>query len=506
MKIILFILLIITMTFYINFKIFSDDSAELLIKNIKLKLILNTPDYVIIPGDRFLLEYSNKNEEIWVDSNYVLTSQIFGNIKVKGLTLQILKDQITEKMQDILGKNIVYKLNMIDFGVSNILIKGEIKISKYIQGSGIDRLDFFYSIIEKTEYSSIRNIKVIRDEKETFYDLFLYYRNGDLSQNPIIMPQDIIEILHKEREIKITGAVRRSGIYELKQNEDIKTLLDFTGGFKENSYQQITKITTYNKENEKFIIKYINLKEKTDYNPAHLDEIFVYDKSIIQPIVFIEGAIKVDSIKVNPDKIDESKIVVDEKTEKVVSIRFNDGEKILDILKKIDGFFEDADLENSYIVRQNDGVNIFKINIFNLIYKNDFNNNIEIFNLDRIVIPLKQTKIAVLGMVKNPVLFEFERNKTALYYIQKAGGVIPINGNNSYFWLIRKGSNKPLRISMSHSETTIINEGDRIEIKPSGLYWVNSIFPTINSFLGLTISASSLIISISDFYYRLQNY
>ena len=90
-------------------------------------------------------------------------------------------------------------------------------------------------------------------------------------------------------------------------------------------------------------------------------------------------------------------------------------------------------MSNSFCSHKDATTQRFKIDLYSLFYENNLDKNIEIMNLDKIVMPTKQIQIGVLGMVKNPQVFSFERNKSALYFIQKAGGVVPINGNNKSF-------------------------------------------------------------------------
>ena len=500
------IFLIVKMIFLlINTILYSDENN--VNKNevnqfLKIKLILTTPDYKITPGDRFVIEYSNRREELFVDFSYNITSNAFGSILTKGLTLKMLKNLVTEKMKKQVGKDIVYKFDMIDYGIYNVLVRGEVQSTKFISGCGIDRLDYYFSNAGITQYSSSRKIKIIRNSKELYFDLFLYNRYGDLKQNPIINPNDIIEITKADKKITITGAIYRQGEYELLPNENIEDLLNYANGFTEEAYPEFTRVSSILEESPEYVSKYVNLKTDKDIILHNRDNIYVYDRSIIQPVVFIEGAIKgidADDKKDDQFTIDTSEV---SQEEKYLTIRINKGERLLDVIAKVGGLDQGADLKNAYIVRSKVGENIFKIYLYDLLYKNDMSKNIEIYNLDKIVIPSRSVSVGVLGMVKNPQLFSYERNKSVLYYIQKAGGVIPINGNNSIFWLIRKGDNRPKRILMSKAESIIICEGDRIEIKPSGLYWSNSIFPTINSFLGLTIGSSNLVLNLTDFYYR----
>lgn len=495
MKRIYFFIILVIKLIILNLNIISEENInekKYLNDTQKLKLIITSPDYYITPGDRFLIDFSGRKEEIFVDANYNLISNSFGKLIVKDITIKELYELIDNQIRIQRGGNVLYKLEMIDYGIYNILIKGEVKNTTNVTGSGLDRIDYYFKEAQTTEYSSIRKIKLIRDNKEMIFDLFLYQKYGDQSNNPIVRPGDVLEITKIVREIDISGAIKNPDKYELLPDENIDDLITYANGYKEEAYPELTRINSIN--NDEYISKYYNLKEDKDIILKHRDSIYVYDKSIIQPTIFIQGAFR----GINNDET--SDILSDE--EKVLVLKISKGEKLLDIIERIGGVKENADLINAYIVRANGDEIIFKLDLYDLLYKNDFTKNIEIRDLDRIVIPSKNIKIGVMGMVKNPQLYSFENNKSVLYYIQKAGGVVPINGNYSFFWLIRKNTKLSKKINMVNADTTIVNQGDVIEIRPSGLYWSNSIFPTINSFLSLTISASSLAVSITDLIYR----
>lgn len=79
----------------------------------------------------------------------------------------------------------------------------------------------------KTDFSSIRNIKVVSENgKEHICDLFKYYRNGDYNNNPFLRPNDKIILSRYDRKVSISGAVERQGTYELLNGENLSDLIN----------------------------------------------------------------------------------------------------------------------------------------------------------------------------------------------------------------------------------------------------------------------------------------
>ena len=59
------------------------------------------------------------------------------------------------------------------------------------------------------------------------YMSFLY---GDNSSDINLRPNDVILVILANKNIQITGAVKRSGIYEITGNENANTLITYAGG------------------------------------------------------------------------------------------------------------------------------------------------------------------------------------------------------------------------------------------------------------------------------------
>ncbi len=498
-KINLFVLLFFTLIFAGS----ADDNGNVFVAKDynKLKLILTSPDYKAVPGDRFLLEYSDRIEYLFIDQNYYITSKVFGKVKVEDFTINKIYEIINDKMQIYLGKNIIFKFEMLDFGIFQVLVKGEVKNSLMITSSGIDRLDYIFSKTPITEYTSQRKIKLFRDGKSEYFDLFHFQKYGDINKNPLLRPGDIIEFEQKDKSVEIKGEVKSPGKYELLKNENLKMLLSFANGLTLYAYPELTNIMRVSggsKENSSF---YIDIIKENDYILNNLDEITINNNINLQPVVFIRGAVN-NLKKDHKSEVQLTDLREAEKKEVDIILRIENGTKIFDVLNRLEGFKDSADLKNGYIIRIKENVSVFTVNLFDLYYKNDMSKNIELYNLDQIVIPSKNIDIGVYGMVKNPGLIKYENNKNALYYILESGGVIPINGNNTAFWLIRKNSATPQIYTMNKATDIIIQEGDRIEIKPSGMHASTYILPIINSFLGLSINAASLAVSINTLYYN----
>ena len=192
------------------------------------QLAMSTPDYPVTAGDVYTLSFVLGNSPftytIPLDSTYKIRVANLGVLNCKGLTFKELKNQVLL----LVTKN--YPMSGAQFVLSSssnffVSVTGEVPKSSEQKVWALTRLSDVVSE-NLTEYSSIRNIKIISESKEEkTYDLFKAERTGDFSQNPYLRPNDKIVINRLYKKVTINGAVERSGTYELLEGENLQQLI-----------------------------------------------------------------------------------------------------------------------------------------------------------------------------------------------------------------------------------------------------------------------------------------
>ena len=80
---------------------------------------------------------------------------------------------------------------------------------------------------------SLREIKIYRKNKLIkTVDLYDYITTGALTEDIRLMNNDVIFIPIRNNSISLTGSVKKTGIFELKDDEGLNELVGFAGGFK----------------------------------------------------------------------------------------------------------------------------------------------------------------------------------------------------------------------------------------------------------------------------------
>ena len=192
-------------------------------------------DYIISLKDQFSIILSGSKDARF-NLDVKLDGTIFfpelGSVSVVGLTFKDVKTKLSQLIaQAYIGVN-------IDVSLQNLSAK-KVTIVGAVNTPGTYLVNPFSTITGALAYSggiseigSLRDIKLIRNNKEVFsFDLYDLLIKGDRSNDITIEAGDTLLINAAMQFVEITGAVRRPGIYEVLEGETINSLVDFALGF-----------------------------------------------------------------------------------------------------------------------------------------------------------------------------------------------------------------------------------------------------------------------------------
>lgn len=367
-------------------------------------------DYPVTAGDIYQLSFAAGTSPISytlpVDSSYTIKVANLATLNGAGKTFMQLKAQV----EAIVNRN--YPMGGVQFyilkpAVFKVVVKGEVPYTQIKSSWALNRLSSMITPDCLTEFSSTRFVQVIsKDGKSNEYDLFQAYRNGDLSQNPYIRPEDTIVIKRYDRKIHIAGDVERPGTYEILPGENLKQLVENYGGGLKNTADitRISLVRTNGSENPSGNTLYLSdTSISSNFELKNLDSVNIPSFNELRPSVTLEGIIR------NPEiEAAEAAGIAAESTDRELTrsfkkpIRFFEGENYAQFVRRIQGSFVNySDLENSYIIRNGQKINL---NISELLKNYNLQSQLFVQKDDRIVIPFSQTltnKILINGEVKS---------------------------------------------------------------------------------------------------------
>ena len=229
----------------------------------------------------------NQNSKLEVDRNGNINIPKVGSMFIYNLTFIKLKKILAQKYRSIY-KNIKINIDLDRTTPIQITIAGE------VNAPGIYNIPAFSTIKDAlivskgiSEYGSFRNIKLIRKGRivKTF-DIYKLIEQGDTSYLKYILQNgDGIIISKAKKTIQITGEIIKSGIYELRNFENLKSILKYAGGLKVQASKTIAKLERIS--DNKRVVKDISISksfrlkngDKITILPINIknsDSVFIY--------------------------------------------------------------------------------------------------------------------------------------------------------------------------------------------------------------------------------------
>ncbi|MEO2085230.1 MAG: SLBB domain-containing protein [Marinoscillum sp.] len=202
--------------------------------------------YILAPGDVLRIYVFGDNTyqaEVKIDLNGNILLPDIGMFFASGYTFSSLKNRLNA----FLGKSFSGlidspKRSFLDVSLTQ-LRPVKITVLGESNAPGPHLISGFATVLNALYASggiktsgSLRDIQVFRNNKlRKTIDLYDYITRGSLDGDIRLMNNDIIFIPIRVNTVELSGTVKNPSIYELKDNEGINNLLDYSGGLNANS-------------------------------------------------------------------------------------------------------------------------------------------------------------------------------------------------------------------------------------------------------------------------------
>lgn len=234
-------------------------------------LKIATPkSYILGPDDELIIDingYSEDHYNLTVNADGYIKINRIGNVYVAGLTIEEAKQRIISKLSQIFiglkregsgpsKTNLYASLSLGNIRTVSVLVQGEVMFPGTYSVSSLSRvMNVLYLAGGPNEKGTFREIQVIRDKKVfATVDLYDFLTSGIQKNDISLQDQDVIKVGVYKKRIEVKGKVKRPAIFELKENENLKTVLEeFSGGFSEDAFKDLVKITRYTNRDRKLI-------------------------------------------------------------------------------------------------------------------------------------------------------------------------------------------------------------------------------------------------------------
>jgi polysaccharide export outer membrane protein len=256
-------------------------------------------DYRIGPGDLIEIQlFGQRNDSftLWISREGMLRFPGIGPIHAfeQGTTFLELKNHLKEKIREHLGEGVQSSITLGAFRSIRIFLLGEVrKQGAYTVSALSTTINALMSCGGIKKSGSLRKIQLKRAGKIVstldLYDLLL---RGDTSADEALQPGDVIFVPVVEKQVTISGAVKRPAKYEILGGETLSEIIDLSGGTTDRSVLDLIRLERLNSD-FRTIVKNLNFSEHKDFVITSGDLISIgFAGSSIRNVVSIVGAVE----------------------------------------------------------------------------------------------------------------------------------------------------------------------------------------------------------------------
>ncbi len=314
-----------------------------------------------------------------------------GVINAKGKTLKQVESQIYSTLSKRIS-NFRVRLSVHEPGNQGVMVLGNVKKPGviYIDSSAsiLDALNLAGGALKE---GSLRNINYISNKKSRQIDLYDILIKGSVTDLSL-KDGDVIFVNPIGNIIALSEGVKKPGIYEFADNENLEELIGFAGGVLPSSSIEKIEIERFDNSIKQKVFKNVNINQLAQMQPRDGDLVkFKELYKIPENIVVLKGNVK------NPG-----------------GYEFKPGMKLSDILSSSDEILVNTFVAQAIITRiinaQKDVVNIpiSLVEFFNGTIDPDLKRR----DVIRIYPGIESEMVFVKGCINNPGSIPYRENLT----------------------------------------------------------------------------------------------
>lgn len=372
-------------------------------------------NYILGSGDVLFIDVTGSataNDELEVSPDGTILIPEAGIINVAGMTVeaarQRIKNHLAQYISGIEDGSSKVTVSLGNVRSIKVNIIGEALLpGTYTLPSLATLFNAIYAAGGVSDIGSLRDIRLIRDGKQiASLDVYDYLIKGKQEVNMGLKDNDMIVISPYENLVSAAGRVKRPIRYEMRKNETVADLINYSGGFTGDAYTEIVSVDR--KAGRKKSIYSVPVKEFADFTLADGDSI-----TISEVIDKYENRLNISGAVWRPG-----------------NYQFDDSTNtVLKLISRAQGLRGDALLSRSQIIRQRPDLEFEVISVDLGALVNGRLPDVELQAEDMLSIPsinsLKEKQnISVKGEVNHPdTIMPYRYNMTIQDAIMLAGGL-----------------------------------------------------------------------------------
>ncbi len=385
-----------------------------------------TDSYVLGPGDELSIAVFGASQATFhftISQDGYIQPPGMGRLYLKGMKLgqarKLLRKQFGRYYSFGEGE---FALSLTYSRVITVHIVGEVlKPGSYSLTAGNTIFHALLAAGGPTDLGSLRQIRLLREGEEArVFDVYAFLEDPLTERDFFLENNDYIHVPVSGKLVKIEGAVKRPGTYEMAEGEDLATLIRLAGGLGENAYKKSAQITRYSSDSQEVID--IDLEQVLQQSKR----IDLFDGDLIS-IRFIE-------------KPAENYVSISGRVQFPGQYQWFKGMRITDLVER-GGLERESRRDLAYVFRSlpDERVQLLRVDLAKALQKPDDEaniflkpkDNLQIFSLTAFA---DKATLSTEGAVRNPIAISFDphRNTRVSDLILLSDGLLPNAAEYAY--------------------------------------------------------------------------
>lgn len=231
------------------------------------------PNYRLGPGDEVIIDIwgaSQNNIRQAISPDGTINIQKIGPVYLSGLTVTQANDYLKKTLNKIYSglanandASSDIRLTLGNTRTIQINVMGEVvQPGTYALSSFSTVFHALYRAGGVSDIGSLRNVQLVRNGKNiAAIDVYEFIMKGRASDDIHLQEGDVVIVPAYDVLVKISGKVKRAMRFEMKKDESLSTLINYSGGFEADAYTHSLRVVRQNgKEYE------VNTVNSLDYS------------------------------------------------------------------------------------------------------------------------------------------------------------------------------------------------------------------------------------------------
>jgi polysaccharide biosynthesis/export protein len=191
-------------------------------------------DYVLGPGDELLIRIWGQisfNQRTTVDRNGSIYLPKIGEFNIVGLKYSQLQSALNSELSRVF-KNFELSVTLGKLRSIQVFVVGQVRLpGTYTIGSLSTLVNALFASGGPSNSGSMRQIELKRTGRTVAtFDLYDMLLKGDLTQDAILLPGDVIFVPPAGPRVAMTGSINNPAIYELNGSATLQDVIGYSGG------------------------------------------------------------------------------------------------------------------------------------------------------------------------------------------------------------------------------------------------------------------------------------